>query len=272
VPDERMILLNIDDNVKKLVTVLLKKWKLLFIFMIIGAIAAYVYTANFTTLTYNSEIEFLAYVEDSNQELADSNTTSTASSTQQRTSETSKMNYAMKMLDTYIEIFSTNEFNQTVADEINRKHATDVTASMVKNSITIKKVENTAMFSFSITTHDADLSYNIALALQDCVPASMEKTNKGLVRASVEDRPLKATAATSRSYPKKCLIGAVAGIILAAAYVILRDLLDVRIKSEEELSERYRIPVLGSIPAFDSKSNSKSKERKTNKKELKKNG
>lgn len=262
--------LNIDENVKRIVTALLKKWQLLIIFMVIGAIAAYAYTANFTTLTYNSEIEFLAYVVDSNQELADSNTSSSTAtgSSQQRISETSKMNYAMKMLDTYIEVFSTNAFNQTVADTINKKHGTDVSAETVKNAIKIQKVENTAMFTCSVTTFDADLSYNIALALADCVPRSMEKTNEGLVLASVEDEPLKASTAISLGYPKKCLIGAMAGFVLAAAYIILRDLLDVRIKTEEELSERYNIPVLGSIPAFESKN----KESKANKKERNNNG
>jgi len=259
-------LLNIDDNIKKICTALLKKWPLLFIFMLIGTFAAYAYTANFTVLTYSSSIEFLAYVDDFNQELTESAITGTSS--QARITETSKMNYAMKMLDTYIAIFSTNEFNQTVADTINQSHGTSITAAQVKNSIKIQKIENTALFKFDILTNDADLSYNIALALQECVPISMENTNKGLVRASVEDKPLKASAATGRGYPKKCLIGAAAGIVLAAAYIILRDLLDVRIKTEEELTEKYHIPVLGTIPAF----NSKGKESKSGKKELKKNG
>lgn len=42
------------------------------------------------------------------------------------------MNYAMKMLDTYIEIFSTNEFYQTVADELNKTYGTDYPASVIK--------------------------------------------------------------------------------------------------------------------------------------------
>lgn len=254
--------MNIDDNIKKIFSALLKKWPMLIIFMLIGAVAAYAYTSNFTSLTYSSSIEFLAYVDDSNQELADSNTSET------RITETSKMNYAMKMLDTYIEIFSTNEFNQTVADAINQSHGTNISAAQVKNSIKIKKIENTALFRFDILTNDADLSYNIALALQECVPEAMGDTNKGLVRATVEDKPLKATVATGRGYTKKCLIGAAAGIILAAAYIILRDLLDVRIKTEDELTEKYNIPVLGAIPAFSSKA----KESKSGKKEEKKNG
>ena len=162
-----MILLNIDANVQKVLSALLKRWKLLLIFAVIGAILAAVFTSRFTTLTYTSSIEFLAYSIDSKQELQDS----TAAA--QQASETSKMNYAMKMLDTYIEIFQTNQFNQSVADELNRVYNTDYSAATVKNSITIEKVENTAMFLFTITTSDADLSYHIAQSLEVCVPQTM---------------------------------------------------------------------------------------------------
>lgn len=253
---ERMIYLNIDANVQKVFSALLKKWKLLVIFGIIGAFAAFVFTAKFTTLTYTSSIEFLAYAVDSEQELTDSTTTSsddsqTVSTSTQRVSQTSKMNYAMRMLDTYIEVFATNNFNQRVADSLNQTYGTDYSAGAIKNSIRISKVENTAMFLFTITTTDADLSYHIAQTLETCVPQAMEETNQGLVQASIEDAPLKAAAAESMQYPKKCVIGAIAGILLAALYAILRDFLDVRIKGSDDLSEKYDIPVLGSVPEFE---------------------
>lgn len=240
-----MILLNIDANVQKVLSALLKRWKLLLIFAVIGAILAAVFTSRFTTLTYTSSIEFLAYSIDSKQELQDS----TAAA--QQASETSKMNYAMKMLDTYIEIFQTNQFNQSVADELNRVYNTDYSAATVKNSITIEKVENTAMFLFTITTSDADLSYHIAQTLEVCVPQTMENTNAGLVNASVEDPPIRAKAAESMNYPQKCLIGAVAGMFVAGLYAVLRDFLDVRIRGRDDLAERYNIPVLGAVPEFE---------------------
>lgn len=240
-----MSFLNIDANVQKVLNALLKRWKLLLIFAVIGAILAAVFTARFTTLTYTSSIEFLAYAVDSNQELSDS----TASA--QQASETSKMNYAMKMLDTYIEVFQTNQFNQAVADQLNKVYNTDYSASTIKNSITIEKVENTAMFLFTITTSDADLSYHIAQSLEVCVPDAMLTTNSGLVRASVEDPPLKANSAESMNYPQKCLIGVLAGMFVAGVYAVLRDFLDVRIKGRDDLTERYNIPVLGSVPEFE---------------------
>lgn len=239
--------MNIDASVQKMLTVVLKRWRLVILFALIGCVMAYFYTANFTTLTYSSSVEFLAYSYDSKQEFSDS----TASA--QQASNTSKMNYAIKMLNTYIELFKTNEFNQTVANEINNKYNTSYSVSHIKNAVTITKVEDTAMFKVIVKTTNADLSYQIAHQLETSIPEKMQNTNNGLVLASVEDAALKATTSESPGYTKNCLIGFAAGAALAIVYVILRDLLDVRIKSSDDLSLRYEIPVLGSIPEFDLK-------------------
>ncbi|MBQ3905047.1 MAG: hypothetical protein II744_08735 [Eubacterium sp.] len=82
----------------------------------------------------------------------------------------------------------------------------------------------------------------------------MKEKNQGLVRASVEDRAIKATTAGSKGYAKKMLFSTLIAIALSAAYVVLRTLLDVRIKSSDELTEKYNIPVLGSVPNFEGRS------------------
>lgn len=242
--------MNIDANVQKILSLLIKKWIVIVLFATIGAILAGLYTHYFTTLTYSSSVEFLAYVQDSDKELADSTTAS------QQASNTSKMNYAIKMLDTYIELFKTNEFNQLVANEINKEYGTSYTAGQIRSSITIESIENTAMFKIIVVTGDPDTSYQIAHQLEKSIPSKMEKANNGMVSASVEDIALKATTSESRGYAKKCLFGFAAGAVLAAAYIILRDLLDIRIKGNDNLSERYGIPVLGTIPEFEFKASS----------------
>ncbi len=247
--------MDIDANVKKIVTLLLKKWKIIVLFALIGTLAAYFYTANFTTLTYSSSVEFLATAYDATQEFSDSTT--------QSVSNTSKMNYAMKMLDTYLEIFKTNEFNQSVAEELNKKYSTNYSGSTVKGAVSISKIENTAMFRITVTTTDANLSYDIARQLEKSIPDVMDISNSGLVTAEVKDKAIKPTASESLNYPKKCLVGFIIGAALAAVYVVLRDLLDVRIRSSEELVERYEIPVLGSIPEFEIKNPAPSKTQET---------
>jgi capsular polysaccharide biosynthesis protein len=167
------------------------------------------------------------------------------------------MNYAIKMLDTYVELFKTYEFNQTVANDLNQTYGTSYTAGQVRGAVSFSIIENTSMFKVSVTTTDADLSYMIAKQLETSIPKKMSQTNNGLVLASVEDVALKASGSESLGYTKKCAIGFLFGAIVSIAYVILRDLIDVRIKYSDDLSERYDIPVLGSIPEFELKPASK---------------
>lgn len=244
--------MNIDANVQKIIFALIRKWKLLVIFAVVGCLLGYFYTANFTTLTYTSTVKFFAFSVDSQQEVADS-ILSGSSNDSVRVSNTSKMNYAQKMLPTYIEIFKTNEFNKTVADELNQRVNANYSPQTIKSAVNYEIVEDTSMFTVTITTSNSDLSYEIARQLENAIPKTMTKRNSGLVHATVEDKALKASSAESLGYPKKMAIGAVIGIIVAAAYVILRSFLDVRIRTDEELIDMYNIPVLGSIPNFQLK-------------------
>ncbi len=240
--------MELDANVQKILFALLRKWKLLVIVALIGAAAGYFYTANFTTLTYTSSVEFLAYADDGYDEIS-----SAASSEAVRSSNTSKMNYAMKMMDTYIEIMKTNEFATMLAEDLNATYNSNYTAGSVRGTFSIESVNGTAMFRVTVITTSADLSYKIAKQLETTIPKMMKEKNKGLVRASVEDRAVKANTARSLGYPKKMIISTGIAIILAAAYIILRTLLDVRVKSGDELTEKYSIPVLGEIPNFEAR-------------------
>ena len=240
--------MNLDANIQKMLALLLKKWKLIILLALAGIMIAYFFAANFTTQTYVSSVEFLAYAEDTQRELSDSTNAAQAAS------YTSKMNYAMKMLDTYVELFKTNKFNQSVADELNEKYGSSYSAATIKNCSVIEIVSGTSMFKITVSTTNADMSYQIAQQLEKSIPEKMRTTNGGIVKASIEDSAVLATTSESPQYLKKCLIGCIVGVLIAVVYTILRDLLDVRVKSADELTERYDIPVLGTIPEFEIKS------------------
>lgn len=93
--------MNIDETSKILIA-LLRKWKVIVLFAPIGALLGVFYTANFTQrkLTH-LRLNFCLRKSTRTTSLV-SQTLSNADLA--RTSNTSKMNYAMKMLDTYIEI------------------------------------------------------------------------------------------------------------------------------------------------------------------------
>ena len=241
--------MNLDANVQKIIFALLRKWKLLVLCALIGALAGYFYTANFTTLTYTSTVEFLAYAVDGTDDInSQQNNTSEV-----RSSNTSKMNYATRMLPTYIEIMSTNNFHEQLVEDMNTTYNANYSVDTVRGTITFTTIESTAMFKAVVTTTNADLSYKIAKQLETTIPNTVRDNNNGLCNATVQDKAIKASSAGSLGYGKKCTIAAGVGIVLAAAYVILRTLLDVRIKSSDELTDKYSIPVLGTIPDFESR-------------------
>lgn len=252
--------MNLDANVQKIIGALLAKWKMIVALTLVGIFAAYFITANFTTLTYTSTVEFLAYAVDTKSELLgqgqapEQNNKKNATIDEMRASDANKMNYAMRMLNTYIEIMGTNEFNTRVVTELNDRINANYSAYDVKKSITIEGIEDTAIFKVTVETSNADLSYEIAHQLETSVPAMMKVTNNGLVNAAVVDKPIKASNAATLNYPKKCVLGGIVGFVLASAYVVLRFLLDVRVKGAEDLAEKFDIPVLGSIPNFEIRS------------------
>lgn len=253
--------MNIDANVQKILFALLRRWKLLIVFALIGALLGYVYTSHFTTLTYTSHVLYLAQAVDNEDEMGSeqSTTTSNQSSTTKngtvRISNTSKMNYVQSMMATYIELMTTNTFYQAAADDLNKQFGSGYSAGTIASAMSIESIEKTAMFKITVTTDNADLSYNIAHQLETTIPRYMKEMNDGLVKATVADKAVKAGAAGSKGYPKKCAMGAIAGLILAGAYVVLRTLFDVRVRSSDELTDKYNIPVLGSIPSFEARSN-----------------
>ena len=249
--------MNIDANVQKILFALLRRWKLLVVFLLIGVLLGYVYTAHFTTLTYTSSVLYLAQAVDSKDDMSEAGNTGTNanSNANVRVSNTSKMNYVQNMMSTYIEIMSTNQFYQTVADDLNKQYGSGYTAGTIRGAISMTPVEKTAMFEVTVTTDSSDLSYNIAHQLETTIPRYMTTKNDGLVKASVEDPAVKAGSAESMGYPQKCAIGGLAGILVAGAYVVLRTLFDVRVRSSDELTDKYNIPVLGSIPSFETRTN-----------------
>ena len=82
--------MNTEIDLQKIMKLVLKKWKLVAIFCLIGALLIGIYSANFATKTYSSSVKFFVYAVETQQELSDSTLARNAAS------NTSKMNYAMQ--------------------------------------------------------------------------------------------------------------------------------------------------------------------------------
>ena len=115
--------------------------------------------------------------------------------------------------------------------------------------IAVSSETTTRVITLSVTGTDAKETAKVARAMANSV--STVAQNVGAAQSiNVVDE---AKTPESPSGPKRLLYVAVeflAGVIIAIAYVVLADILNMRIRGAEEAEELLGIPVVGRIPAM----------------------
>lgn len=115
--------------------------------------------------------------------------------------------------------------------------------------IAVSSETTTRVITLSVTGTDAKETAKVARAMANSV--STVAQNVGAAQSiNVVDE---AKTPESPSGPKRLLYVAVAflaGVFIAIAYVVLADILNMRIRGAEEAEELLGIPVIGRIPAM----------------------
>lgn len=176
---------------------------------------------------------------------------------------------ATNLIKTCGVVITTEEVRQQIAELLNSTEAAKVEAAAAEGktytpveytagtlgSIQISSVEETEVMSISVTTGDRQKSVDVCNAILKVVPKVLKE--KIMVGAA---NPLDtATDAWKGNLPslKSAIVFGLIGAAAMAVLIVIAYLLDNRIRSKEEITEQYGIPVLSDIPNF----NVKSKER-----------
>jgi capsular polysaccharide biosynthesis protein len=165
---------------------------------------------------------------------------------QNSTSDINALNYAQKVVNTYIEMLQTNSFYQKVIDECKLNYSIED----FKKQVAFSSLNDTEVFQAQVSVHDPNEAKTIADAITKLAPTTISqlKENASLKvvdSATLPDKP------SSPNTILNSIIGLILGIACSVIFVLLRDVLDVRIKSEDDILEKYNIPILASIPAFN---------------------
>ena len=91
----------------------------------------------------------------------------------------------------------------------------------------------------------------------ECIIEIAEEQVSSIVDGSsmrVIDEPYMPTSIYAPNYRRNAILGAVIGALLSLLIVILRELLDNRVRDEDTLEARYGVAILGSSPNQDSAS------------------
>jgi len=152
---------------------------------------------------------------------------------------------AQRLVNTYIYIIKSDTVLEKVADAA----GLGMTATQLRSCLHAAQKGETELFDVIITHENPEMAARIANALAEVAPGEIE----GFVEGSSTKVIDYAKVPTEPSTPKlaqNLIVGAAIGILIAAAYITILFMLDVRIKDEEELVGMFDLPVLGQIPVF----------------------
>ncbi len=221
----------VELDIRKLLLAYLNKWWIFVICIILAGIIAGGFTANFITPLYKSTVTI--YVNNAGRDQKVDYITNSNLQTSQR------------LVNTYIYIIGSDSVLEKVAHEANL----GMSALEIRSCMEAAQRGTTEIFRVTITHPDPVKAARIANAVAEVAPGEIERFVEGS-STKIIDYAKVAEAPSSPNLIKNVMFGCLIGIVVAAVYVMIRFLLDVRIKDEEELVALFDIPVLGQIPTF----------------------
>lgn len=158
---------------------------------------------------------------------------------------TDQLNSAATLVDTYSIIIKSDTVINEVIDHLDMQD----TYQQTVRSIGVSAVDETQVMRIDVVATDPQIALDVCTEITNVAPdAILEMVEAGSVRlvsrASTTFRPV------SPNVPRNTAVALVAGFLLAAAVVIIRTLLDNKVKSEADITA-INLPILGVIPTYD---------------------
>ena len=147
------------------------------------------------------------------------------------------------LVDTYIVILNTRA---TLVDVIDYA-GVNISYGELSQMIRAEAVNDTEVFEVVVTHPDPQEAEKIANAIGYILPkrisSIIESTSAKIVESAIV--PAKPS---SPDYTMNAVIGFLLGLVLSAGVIILRELMDVTIRTEEDIAQITFLPVLSEIP------------------------
>ena len=154
---------------------------------------------------------------------------------------------AQRLVLTYVNIIKSD----TVLSKVAKEAGLNLSPATIRSMMTSASIDETELFQVVITSPDPELSARIANAIAEVAPDAISEILDGS-SAKIVDYAKVPTGRSSPSFTENTILGALVGALLAIGLIVIQMLLDVRIKSEDDLAKISQVPVLGSIPDFTS--------------------
>ncbi len=217
-------------DVRRLWNAVIGHWWLVVVSAIVCAVLFFVGTFYLVTPQYTSSALF--YV-NNNLSIGDTALSITSSD----------ITASKSLVDSYIVILRT----RTSLNEVIDYSGVDRTYAELRSMISAASVNSTEVFEVRVESPDPDEAEKIANAIAYILPKRISSIVEG-TSAKVVDYAIVPSSPSSPSYPKNTSFGFALGLLLSVAYLVVRELFDVTIRSEEDVNQCCDVPVLAAVP------------------------
>ena len=120
----------------------------------------------------------------------------------------------------------------------------------ISDKITTDIEQNTQLVTVYVRTGSAEESYQLSKAIAEIAPDYIASIVEGS-SMKVVTAPVMATQQYSPSVTKNVAIGFIIGMLLMMIIVVVRSLMDTRVKDAAELEARFGLSIIGTIPNYE---------------------
>ncbi len=159
------------------------------------------------------------------------------------TAENSAISAQMNIANTFKYILSGRVLKTAVQEAC----PGNLSYELIDRSITVETITSTNAIELRVKTESPETSYNIAKAVVDVYADVVENIYPN-AKLNVCETPIKATQPeVDRSSFVIATVSAVVGILVYCAFVLIVFIIKDTVKNANELSEKLKLPVLGSV-------------------------
>jgi capsular polysaccharide biosynthesis protein len=216
---------------------LIKK-KLLWIILavLLGSGIMYAYVHFFVSPTYTAVISFCVSTRPADHTISDG-------SGEELTRQQQVV--IQDLMQTNSVILKHKTVTESISDRMNGKYSANQISSMISFSIP----ESSFILDVFVTADNPEDAQLICNYIDEYGTDKVQEITRTYIRSlKAADLP----AAASTPVKKYVLIGALLGLAISCAIIVIIGMLDTTVKSEEEFKKRIDIPVLGKIPSMKS--------------------
>ena len=229
-------------DLKELLQIFWEKKIQIILIIAIFAVIGVIYTIGFVKPKYQATTSLL---------LATNSAQSTGNDSSITTTD---VNLNSKLVSTYIKLVKSDKVVRTVISNLSLKMEEET----LKKIVSVNAAEDTEFIEVSVKYEDPVLATKIANEIAKVVIENV-KEFYGVQNVHVVDAAEVPQAPYNINHMKDVIIFAFIGAVIAIVYILVVNMLDTTIKSEEDIEKISGLTVLVTIPVYENVGNRRSR-------------